>query len=127
MIANAEGASMSMTRKQFLRTVVGATIGVAGVATLAACGGDDGPADAPGSCTTPSTTIGGNHGHTMMVTKAEVDAATAKTYDITGAGGHTHTVTVSVANFASLAVGGTLTITSTTANAHSHEVVVMCS
>jgi len=118
---------MSMTRKQFLRTVVGAGIGVAGVATLAACGDDGGPADAPaGSCTTPSATIGANHGHTMTVTKAEVTAATAKTYDITGAGGHTHTVTVSVANFASLAVGGTVTITSTTANAHSHDVVVMC-
>ena len=119
---------MSMTRKQFLRTIVGTSIGVAGVATLAACGGDDGPADAPGgTCTTPSATIGGNHGHTMTVTKAEVTAATAKTYDITGAGVHTHTVTVSAANFASLAVGGTLTITSTTANAHSHDVVVMCS
>jgi hypothetical protein len=119
---------MSMTRKQFLRTVLGAGIGVAGVATLAACGGDDGgPADAPaGTCTTPSATIGANHGHTMMVTKAEVTAATAKTYDITGTGGHTHTVMVSAANFASLAVGGTVTITSSSANSHTHDVVVMC-
>lgn len=118
---------MSMTRKQFLRTVLGAGIGVAGVATLAACGGDDGPADAPaGTCTTPSATIGANHGHTMVVSKAEVTAATAKSYDITGAGGHAHTVMVSAANFASLAVGGTVTITSSTANAHAHDVVVMC-
>lgn len=120
---------MSMTRKQFLRTIVGAGIGVAGVATLAACGGDDGGGtpDAPAaSCTTPTATIGTNHGHVMMVSKADVDAGAAKTYDITGTGGHAHSVTISAANFASLAAGGTLTITSTSGLAHSHEVVVMC-
>lgn len=119
---------MTMTRKQFLRTIVGAGIGVAGVATLAACGDDSGGTpDAPaGSCTTPSATIGANHGHTMTVTKAEVTAGVAKSYDITGAGGHAHTVMVSVANFASLAIGGTVTITSSSGNAHTHDVVVMC-
>lgn len=118
---------MSMSRNQFLRTIVGAGIGVAGVATLAGCGGDDGPADAPaGTCTTPSATIGSNHGHTMTVTKAEVTAATAKSYDIAGAAGHSHTVMVSAANFASLAVGGSVTITSSSINGHSHDVVVRC-
>lgn len=119
---------MSMTRQQFLRTLVGAGIGAAGIATLAACGDDGGgtPDAAGGSCTTPTTTIGSNHGHVMMVTKAEVDAAVAKTYDITGTGGHSHTVMVSAANFATLAGGGTLTITSSSSGAHTHDVVVMC-
>ncbi len=118
---------MSMTRKQFLRTIVGAGIGVAGVATLAACGGDDGgPADAPGgSCTTPTATIAGNHGHIITVTKAEVTAATAKSYDIMGTATHTHTVMVTAGNFATLAGGGTVTITSS-ASGHTHDVVVMC-
>ncbi len=119
---------MSMSRKQFLRTIVGAGIGVAGVATLAACGGDDGgPADAPagGSCTTPTATIGSNHGHTLTVTKAEVTAAAAKSYDIMGTATHTHSVMVSAANFATLATGGTVTITSSSSG-HTHDVVVMC-
>jgi hypothetical protein len=119
---------MSMSRKQFLRTLVGAGIGVAGVATLAACGDDGGgtPDAAGGSCTTPTATIGSNHGHTMTVAKAEVTAGVAKSYDITGAGGHTHTVMVSAANFVTLAGGGTVTITSSSGNAHTHDVVVMC-
>lgn len=118
---------MSMTRKQFLRTIVGAGIGVAGVAALAACGSDAGPADAPGgTCTTPGATIGSNHGHTMLVTKAEITAGVAKSYDIAGQAGHPHTVMVSAANFASLAVGGSVTITSSSTNSHAHDVVVMC-
>jgi len=120
---------MSMTRKQFLRTMVGAGIGVAGVATLAACGGDDGggtPDAAGGTCTTPAATIGSNHGHVMTVTKAEVTAGVAKSYDIMGSSPHTHTVMVTAANFATLAGGGTVTITSSSGSAHTHDVVVMC-
>ncbi|MEO7097325.1 MAG: hypothetical protein ABI175_28950, partial [Polyangiales bacterium] len=94
--------------------------------TLAACGDDGGPADAPGgSCTTPTATIGSNHGHTLVVTKAEVTAAVAKSYDIMGTATHTHTVMVSAANFVTLAAGGTVTITSSNAG-HTHDVVVMC-
>lgn len=120
---------MSMTRKQFLRTIVGAGIGVAGVATLAACGGDDeggSPDAAGGTCSTATTTIGTNHGHVMTVTKAEIDAGVAKTYEIMGTSPHAHSVTVSAANFASLGKGGTVTITSTSGLAHTHDVVVMC-
>ncbi len=120
---------MTMTRKQFLRTIVGAGIGAAGIAALASCGGDDGGGtpDAPGgSCTTPSTAIGSNHGHVMVVALADVTAGTEKTYDISGSSGHVHMVTVSAANMASLKTGGTVMVQSTSGNAHTHAVTVMC-
>ena len=103
----------TMTRKQFLGTLFGA----AGVAALAACGGDDGggaPIDAPGrNCATNGTSINiaNNHGHTVMVSAADVTAGTAKSYDITGTGDQAHTVMVTAGNFTTLQGGGTLTLT----------------
>ncbi|CAN5722281.1 hypothetical protein BH11MYX3_BH11MYX3_28370 [soil metagenome] len=121
---------MTMTRKQFLRTIVGVGIGAAAVAAVAGCGGDDGGGspDAPGgTCTTPSATIGAPiHGHTMMVALADVTAGVEKSYDITGTAGHTHMVTVTAANMASLKTGGTVMVTSKTGSGHSHAVTVLC-
>ena len=122
---------MSMTRKQFLRSILGASVGVAGVAALAACGGDDGggtatPDGAAATCTTPTNSIAGNHGHTLTVPFADVTAATAKTYDIMGTSVHTHSVILTPAHFATLAGGGTVTVPSSSGGAHTHEVTVQC-
>lgn len=122
---------MSMTRKQFLRTLVGAGIGVAGVATLAACGDDGGgPVDAaPTVCTTPNTVIQTNHAgaaHVMTVSLADVNAGADKTYDIMGASLHTHSVTITAAQFTQIKNGQTLALTSTSGGAHTHAVTVMC-
>ena len=121
---------MTMTRKQFLRSVVGAGIGAVGVAALAGCGGDDGggtPVDSAAAvCTTPAAVIQGNHGHVITVTLADVNAAANKTYDITGTGGHPHMVTVTAAQFAQIKAGQTLMITSTDGGAHTHAVSFMC-
>lgn len=121
---------MTMTRKQFLRSVLGAGVGVLGVAAIASCGGDDGggSVDAPAAnnCTTPATQIGTNHGHTITVSVADVTAAANKTYDITGSGGHAHSVTVTAAQFGQIAAGQTLNITSTSGGGHTHVVTVMC-
>lgn len=120
---------MKMTRRVFLGTSI-ATVAVA------ACGGDDGGGTMIDSttgtknCTTNGTAvvIAGNHGHTMVVTMADVTAAADKTYDITGGGGHTHMVTVTAANFASLASNpnGSVMVNSTSAAAHTHAITVTC-
>lgn len=123
---------MTMTRKQFLRSILGASVGVAGVAALAACGGgDDGGGtptpDAPGAtCTTPTNSIAGNHGHTLVVSLADVTAAASKTYDIMGSSAHTHSVILTPAHFATLAGGGTVTVTASSGGGHTHEVTVQC-
>ena len=119
---------MTMTRKQFLQSVLG--VG-AGAVALAACGGDDGGGttiDAPAgnTCTTPTNQIAGNHGHTLVVSLADVNAAADKTYDITGAAPHSHMLTVTAAQFGQIKNGQTLNITSTSGGGHTHTVTVMC-
>ena len=117
---------MKLTRRQFLGTTLA-------TAAVAACGGDDGKTDAAiagRNCAMNGTsvTIGGNHGHVMVVTASDVTSGVEKTYDITGSGGHTHTVTVTAANFATLQSNsnGSVMATSTSANLHTHSVTVIC-
>ena len=119
---------MTMTRKQFLQSVLG--VG-AGAVALAACGGDDGggtPIDAPPSntCTTPANQISGNHGHTLTVSLDDVNAAAEKTYDITGGADHPHMLTITATQFGQIKNGQTLNITSTSGGGHTHTVTVMC-
>lgn len=120
---------MSMTRKEFLGTMLGA----AGAAALVGCGGDDGGGGtdaAARSCVMNGTTvtIDSNHGHVLMVTKADVTAGVDKTYDIAGSAIHTHMVTVTAANFASLMSNpnGSVQVTSTVDSAHSHTITILC-
>ena len=120
---------MTMTRKQFLRTIVGAGVGAVGVSALVACGDDGGgvAADAPPpTCNQPGTVIAGNHGHVMAVSMADAIAMQAKSYDITGTAGHMHSVMISAAQFTMLKNGATLSLTSTSGNSHTHQVTVVC-
>ncbi|WP_420583180.1 hypothetical protein [Reichenbachiella sp.] len=73
-----------------------------------------------------SVSIGSNHGHSLTVSKADVDAGTAKTYDITGSSGHSHSVTVSSTNFTSLKDNSSVNIDSTTGDGHTHSITVSC-
>ncbi len=123
----------SLTRKQFLRVLIrGTAAGVAGGALLAACGGDDGGAspDAPGgtgNCLQNGTavSISANHGHTLAVPMADVQAATPKTYDIQGSSGHPHSVTLTAAHFQTLSQNGRVTVSSSLGD-HVHSITVSC-
>ncbi len=124
---------MTMTRKDFLRSIVGAGIGAASVAVIAGCGGDDGGGmpDAPvvAACTTnPTIVIQGNHvpAHTLTVSIADVNAGVDKTYDITGGSTHGHMLTVTAADFTAIKAGTTRMVTSTSGGGHTHAVTVMC-
>jgi hypothetical protein len=117
---------MKITRRQFLGTAV-----VVGAA--AACGGgdgDDGGGGVTKDCVVNGTTatIGGNHGHVITVSAADVMAGADKTYDIMGTAAHTHSVTVTAANFASLMnnPSGSVMVNSTTGGGHTHTVTVLC-
>jgi hypothetical protein len=120
---------MSMTRKEFIGTLIGA-----GALLAAGCGGDDGdpgPGDAASkSCTTNGTNVNieSNHGHVLMVSKEDVTAGADKTYNIQGTATHPHTVMVTAANFTSLKnnPGMSIMVTSSTDSAHSHGVTIMC-
>lgn len=110
---------MAIQRKQFL-------VALAGGALLGACGGggDDDDPPAPGAgC---GATIQANHGHTLTVPAADLDATTPRAYSILGAAGHDHMVTLSAADLAALKAGQSVTVTSTAGPGHEHGVTVSC-
>ena len=109
---------MKTTRQTFVRGALG--VCTAGLLS-AACGGDDG-----GGNNACSTEIGTNHGHEMTVSAADKEAGVAKTYDIQGMSDHSHTVELTAEDFADLASGTILIVTSSTDAAHSHEVTITC-
>ncbi len=61
------------------------------------------------------SSIGGNHGHTLQVSVADVQS-----------GGHSHNITVSSANFASLKGNQQIQVTSSTGDSHTHSVTISC-
>jgi hypothetical protein len=114
---------VKLTRRELLASL-GA---LAGGAVLAACG-DDGSMHAP-NCTEFGTAvdISANHGHVLVVSKADVMARSEKVYDIRGTAAHTHSVTITAAQFQALELNMTDAMSVTTVvDAHTHTVVVMC-
>jgi hypothetical protein len=137
--------AMQITRKEFLGRLLGSAAGMVGVAMVVGCGnssnngggepdagtpsGGGGPdAARAASCAMNGTTslIGANHGHVLMVSKADVAAGAAKTYDIRGAADHPHSVTVTAAMFTTLQASTAITAVSTTNSSHDHPITVMC-
>ncbi len=102
----------------------GGATGGSGGATGGSGGATGGAGGAPPmGC---AETIGTNHGHTLEVTQDDVTAGVDKTYDIQGSSMHAHMVTITAADFANLAGGGTVMVTSTTGAAHTHQITVTC-
>ena len=121
---------MTMTRKEFLRSVLGVGVGAVGIAAVAGCGDDGGSTvdAAPHVCTNPRTVIQSNHAmaHVVVVPLADVDAGATKTYTLTGNTDHSHNLTITGAQFTQIKNGQTLSLTTTSGGAHTHTVSVMC-
>ena len=113
----------SITRKTFCGALAGSTVAL----LFQGCGGggSDSSAPAPGAAGC-SDTIAANHGHTLVIAKADLDSATDKVYDIQGAAVHSHTVTLTVAQLRALKAGATVNVTSSTTAAHEHAVSILC-
>lgn len=73
-----------------------------------------------------ASTISSNHGHSLTVSKADINAGVEKTYSIDGSSGHSHSVTVSAANFNSLKSNQQISVNSTSGNGHTHSVTISC-
>lgn len=74
-----------------------------------------------------NSSIGGNHGHELTVSKGDVNLGAAKTYNIAGSANHDHQVMISEANFASLKNNNTsIQVTSTSGSGHTHSITVSC-
>lgn len=81
--------------------------------------------DALVSCKLP--VISANHGHSLVVSAADVAAGKTRSYSIAGTSSHDHTVTISTAQFAALAMGKAVSVLSTNGAGHTHTVTVTCS
>ena len=122
--------TQTLDRREFslraaLALLSGATI------TIAGCGGDSSSTSGPSGNPNPTPSLNPgdragsislNHGHTAVVTAAQITAAGAVILDIRGQGDHTHTVSLSAAQVTTIGTGGRVTMNSTTEDAHNHSV-----
>ncbi len=123
---------MKISRKEFVQGMV-----ATGLASVVAGCGSSGGSDSsptptpsptpPPNCLANGTTflITSNHGHTINVTVADIQAGVPKTYDIMGSATHSHSVTLTAADFTALAANTNATELSTSAG-HTHNVTIIC-
>lgn len=97
----------------------GAVATWAGVAVvLHGCSGDDGPAGPAGQGDVAGV-ISANHGHSVVITAAQITAAGDVTLTLTG-GTHTHTVALTASQVGEIGAGTQVTATSSSTSAHTH-------
>ena len=123
-----------MKRNEFIkRSALLATFGLPLISALSSCSTEE-PVT-PGT-TLPNTKdclangtnsiISSNHGHSIVVSKTDVENGVEKSYAIQSGASHNHDVIITAANFASLKNKTSIEVTSTSADAHSHSVSVSC-
>ena len=124
-----------MDRKTFIQKAAGVMlIAVPAYSLLGCSSSDDGGGnqipdpDANADCLANGTavSIGGNHGHSLTVSKADVQSGAAKTYSIQGTSGHNHSVNLTAANFTALKSNSNISVTSSNDDDHTHSVQVSC-
>jgi hypothetical protein len=118
-------------RREFtLQSALALLAGV--VITVEGCGGSSNsptgptpstaPAPAPAPLGDVSGSVSANHGHTAVVSSAQITAGNAFSLDIQGTATHPHTVQLSQADLGSLRSRTTVTKESTNNNGHTHTV-----
>ncbi|ETN96332.1 hypothetical protein [Zhouia amylolytica] len=128
-----------MDRKSFIQKSLAAMFIALPAYAYLSCssGSDDSGSPSPNPDPTPdpsanclqngtNSSIGGNHGHTLTVSKEDVEAGTEKTYNIEGSADHNHTVIITASNFSSLKGNDSITVTSSSDDAHTHSITVSC-
>jgi len=124
-----------MNRKTFLKKSTVAALVAIPAYSLIGCSNDDSTGVAPvedpdaSDCLVNganATAITSNHGHTLNVSSADIEAGTDKTYSIQGTSGHNHTIVVTEANFNTLKTAKSIRIESSRDSSHRHDVTVSC-
>lgn len=115
-------------RREF--TVASALAMLSGVViTMSGCGSSNSPnsptpepTPAPGGASDKTGTIGSNHGHSAVITGAQLAAGGALTLNIQGSASHPHTVTLTSAELTSIAGNQRVSKESSSDSSHSHTV-----
>ena len=123
----------TIDRRQF--TVASAMAMLSGVAitiTETACGGSSYSPSSPTPMPTPNPTpapsgdkvgqVSSNHGHSAVITGAQLTAGGTLSLDIRGSADHPHTVTLTAAEVTSIAANQRVSKESSSDAAHSHTV-----
>jgi hypothetical protein len=115
----------SLSRRRFTARAALALLGGASI-SLSGCGGGSSPTSAdptpnlgPGD---KAASVGTNHGHTAVITAAQLAASGALTLQIRGSSDHPHTVALSAADVAAIAAGTRVSRVSSNDDAHTHSV-----
>src|SRR5512144_2956671 len=125
----------SLSRREFsVAAALAALSGVVITITESACGGSSyspgspTPTPAPTPTPTPAASgdkvgvISSNHGHSAVITGAQLTAAGAIKLDITGQATHSHSVDLTAAEVMAIAGGTKTSKESSTDASHSHTV-----
>jgi len=110
-----------MNRKTFIQKSSAALLIAIPAYSLLGCSSSDDSGNEPPKpeantdCLANGTaiSIGGNHGHSLTVSKADVQAGAAKNFSIQGTSGHNHTVSLTAANFTALQSNSSISVAST--------------
>lgn len=126
---------MKMDRKTFIKKTAGVVLISIPVISFIGCSSDDTANGDPNidpdaaDCLTNganATAISSNHGHTLVVSKADIDAGTQKSYSIQGGSSHNHSITLTSANFNTLKTAKSISVESSRDSSHRHDVTVSC-
>lgn len=134
-----------MDRKTFLKRTIGALLLAIPAYTILSCSSSDdstpnngssggggnggGGGGGTGNCSVnggTASSISSNHGHSLTVPAADVNAGVDKTYNIQGSSSHPHTIMVSSSDFATLSMNNSISKTSTNNDGHTHSVTITC-
>ena len=123
--------TLRIGRREFSRQAVVAILSAATITIVDCGGGDSSPSPAPtpppgggggGGGTDVAGAISGNHGHTAVVTAAQITAANSVALDIRGTADHPHTLSLSAAEVGMIGSSQTVAKTSSSDDGHSHTV-----
>jgi len=115
-------------RRQFTSAAILALLSGVTV-TIVGCGSsDDSPTAPSGGSGSRSGTVSANHGHTAVITSAQLSAGQSVTLDIRGTADHPHTVVLTMAEVGQVAGGQRVSKTSSADGSasqavHSHTVI----
>lgn len=126
---------MKMNRKTFIKKSVGALLVAIPAYGLISCSGDDTANGDPNldpdqaDCLANGAnaqSISSNHGHTLIVSKEDIEAGVEKSYSIQGSSGHGHDIVLSSSDFTKLKNKEQVVVESSRGNSHRHNVTVSC-
>lgn len=117
---------MKLTRRQILQATGGAV--VVGLAGCGPGGTDetDDPAQGQSCSFAGASAITGNHGHSVTLPRATLEAGADGSFEIRGTADHSHALTLTGAQLSALLAGETLTLDASTTLEHSHSVTLRC-